>query len=224
MGAARRLGLAVLFATSASLAQQPGAPPPAPPASAPAPPASAPPAPPASAPPVAPGPATAAPVASAPPPYAYPYPPYPYPYPYAPAPPAELPYVEGERVPDGYHTESRVRRGPIIAGATLGGSTYLINLLVASIAQRSDEDQGRVTLLYIPGIGTWGYVGDACDSNGDDGCSFLILHSAAHTAGVALFVYGFAAPRTVLSRNDLSLTLAPSIAKSGSGLSLLGSF
>lgn len=219
MGAARRLGLAVLFATSASFAQQPGAPPPASPASAP-------PAPPASAPPAAPGPAAAAPVASAPPPYAYPYPPYPYPYPYpyAPAPPAELPYVEGERVPDGYHTESRVRRGPIIAGATLGGSTYLINLLVASIAQRSDEDQGRVTLLYIPGIGTWGYVGDACDSNGDDGCSFLILHSAAHTAGVALFVYGFAAPRTVLSRNDVSLTLAPSIARSGSGLSLLGSF
>ncbi|MCC6899165.1 MAG: hypothetical protein IT377_09330 [Polyangiaceae bacterium] len=219
MAAGRRLTLAVLLLSSAALAQEPGPPPPAPPApTAPAPSVAPPPAAPAPPPP-----ATPPAAAPAPQPYPYPYPPYPYPYPYLPPPPAQLPFKEGDRVPDGYHTESRVRRGPIIAGATLGGSTYLINLLVASVASRG-EDRGRVALLYVPGVGTWGYVGDACDSDGDDGCSFVILHSAAHTVGVALFVYGFAAPRTVLVRNDVSLTLTPTIGRAGSALSLGGSF
>ncbi len=179
--------------------------------------------------PVAPPPAPATPAPPASPPaqaYPYAYPPYPYPYPYGymPPPPAQLPYQAGDRIPPGYHTESRVRRGPIIVGATMGGTTYLINLLVAGIAGRGNDDGGRITMLYIPGIGTWGYVGQACDSDGNDGCSFLVLHSAAHTVGVALFLYGFAAPRTVLVRNDVSWAVVPQIAKSNGGLSLIGQF
>src|SRR5262245_28427624 len=92
----------------------------------------------------APSPQTQAPPPSAPsgpplyqpyPPYPPPYGAYPYPYPYPyqqppPTPPRELPYKEGAAIPPGYHVDTRIRRGPIIAGASMAGSTYMINLLV----------------------------------------------------------------------------------------------
>lgn len=140
-----------------------------------------------------------------------------------PLPPAELPAKEGEPAPRGYHAESRVRRGPIIMGTIMGGSTYLINLLIAGVAEETDEHDGRVTMLYVPGLGTWGYVPEACDSD-DDGCSFVVLHSAAHSVGVALIVYGIAAPKTVWVRDGVSLGVSPLVGKSSRGLGLFGSF
>jgi hypothetical protein len=172
----------------------------------------------------------APPPSAAPPPYPYPYPypyAYPYPPPYAappppPQPPARLPYTDGQPVPQGYHVGTRVRRGPIIAGAIMAGTTYGINLLIASFAEESNEDATKVTLLYVPGVGTWGYVDEAC-SGTNDGCEYVILHSATHTIGVALVIYGLVAQKKELVRNDLAVTVLPFVGRNN-GLGLVGKF
>jgi len=114
-----------------------------------------------------------------------------------------------------------VRRGPIIFGASMGGATYLVNLLVASVAEKTGDK--RATYLYIPGIGTWAYVNEAC-SGERSACEIVILHSLAHTIGVAMIVYGLAVPKTVLSRNSASLQIAPVVSRSLTGLAAGGTF
>lgn len=238
------LAISLSLAAGAARAQQTTEPDPRPPATAPAP---VPGSPPTTAPPATPAPSTAPPGAppppNAPPPQygpspagAYPYPPpgyapyqYPPPYPYPPphaygpqpAPqPAELPYAEGDAIPPGYSLESRVRRGPVIAGTILFATTYGINLLVASIADGSDD----ANWLYVPGVGTWPLVDNACERDGgDDGCEFLILHSAAHTFGLGLLIYGIAAQKSVLVR-DSKVRVLPARIGSGSGLALDATF
>lgn len=191
--------------------------------------------------PVAPPPATAPPPAAppdtAPPPPpgavppAYPYP-YPYPYPYHPYPqqppvdprPRVLPYVEGEPAPQGYRLESSNLRGAVIAGGILGGTTYGVNLLVASaVSAYSEESDWRLVMMYAPGLGTWGFVPDVC-SEERGACSWLIIHSAAHTTGVLLFVYGLAERKQRYVLQTSSLTLAPVVGTSTVGLGLSGQF
>ncbi len=221
-----------MVAVVASAAEAQDAPP-APPASATA----APPAPnaaPAPAPTTAPPPAPSgaapppAPSGAAPPPYYYPPPPYYYPYaqpqpPPAP-PPRELPYAEGGTPPAGYRLESRVRRGPIIAGSILAGTTYLINILAAGIIEDAGDADTRTTLLYVPGVGSWGYVGGGCDGSSGSGCEFLVLHSLAHSAGVVLVIYGIAAPKKLWVREDVGLTVLPLVARGMQGLGAVGTF
>lgn len=134
-----------------------------------------------------------------------------------------LPYSDGDPVPPGYHVESRVRRGPIIAGAIMAGSTYFVNILIAGVEERSNDS--RATYLYIPGIGTWAYVDDACDNdNEDSGCQFVVLHSLTHSIGLGLVIYGIAAPKTVLARDTASVRITPLVGNSLSGLAATGTF
>lgn len=132
-----------------------------------------------------------------------------------------MPYSEGEPVPAGYHVESRVRRGPIVAGTIMAGSTYLINLLIADVAEEDGDD--RATWLYVPGVGTWAYADDACDDE-RDGCSIVVMHSLTHSIGLALIIYGLAAPKAILARDTTSLRITPILARSTSGLLATGSF
>jgi hypothetical protein len=186
---------------------------------------------PAPAPAPAPAPTTAAPPPPGYPPYGYQYPyppqPYPYPYPYGPPPtpppPTTLPYNEGDPVPAGYHVESRVRRGPIIAGTIMAGTTYVVNLMVADIDDNDGDHDDRSTWLYVPGVGTWAYVDDACD-NERDGCSFVIMHSLTHSIGLAMIIYGIAAPKQVLARDTAALRITPYLARSTSGIAATGVF
>jgi hypothetical protein len=124
-------------------------------------------------------------------------------------------------VPAGYHVESRVRRGPIIAGTIMAGSTYLINLFIADLDGNDNDD--RSTWLYVPGVGTWAYVDEACD-NERDGCSIVVMHSLTHSIGLALIIYGLAAPKQILARDTASLRITPYLARSTSGLAATGSF
>jgi hypothetical protein len=140
-----------------------------------------------------------------------------------PPPPATLPYSEGDPVPAGYHLESRVRRGPIIAGAIMAGTTYIVNLLVADIEERDGDSDDRATWLYVPGVGTWAYVDDACD-NEQDGCSFIVMHSATHTVGLALLIYGIAAPRSILVRDTAGVRVTPYVGRGSSGIAASASF
>lgn len=132
-----------------------------------------------------------------------------------------MPYTEGDPVPTGYHVESRVRRGPIIAGTIMAGTTYFVNLLVADVEERDGDD--RSTWLYVPGVGTWAYVDDACDDE-RDGCSFVIMHSLTHSIGLAMIIYGIAAPKQLLVRDTAALRITPYLARSTSGIAATGSF
>jgi hypothetical protein len=152
------------------------------------------------------------------PPYGYPPPPYGYAPPEPPPRPAVIPYEEGDEIPPGYHLESRVRRGPVIAGTILFATTYGINLLAASFTEDEDEE----LWLYVPGVGTWPLVGN-CSDGSDDGCEFLVLHSIAHTLGLGLLIYGVAAQRSVLVRES-AVIVVPARIGSGNGLLLHAGF
>jgi hypothetical protein len=127
--------------------------------------------------------------------------------------------VQGEPVPPGYHVEERTRRGAILAGALMAGITYAVNILIAGLAEGRQDYEW----LYVPVIGGWVWMADQCNTN-EGGCSFLVLHNVTHTAGVVLLVYGLAAKRTLLVRNDLGLTIAPTRIGSAPGLAVRGEF
>jgi len=134
---------------------------------------------------------------------------------------------EGDPIPPGYHPAERARTGLIVGGATMFGVPYLISALSAAIT----ADNGCCTAMWIPVVGpfiqmTQWHTTDA--SAVDTGDFFLVLDGALQAAGVALFVYGLAVPKTVLVRNDLGMfknvTASPVVGKNFTGLGLSGQF
>jgi hypothetical protein len=174
----------------------------------------------------------AAPPYGYPSPYGYP-PPQPYPYPppgyyayppegYAPtSAPREVPFDEANGPPPGYHVESRARRGPIIAGASMAGSTYLVNLLVAA----NNENNTAAEWLYVPGVGPWVFLADdrGCKREANT-CELWLIHTLTHTIGLALVVYGVAARRKVAVRDDYGIRISPARVGSGRGFAVEGRF
>jgi hypothetical protein len=221
-------GLAVatftlLLATPAS-AQQPETAPAEPPAPAPEPPAPAP-EPPAPAPeppvPVAqPAPAPQPPRPPAPqrgygypPPYGYPgygygYPPYGYGYGYGypVEPPARLPYKEGEPAPAGYHLDTRIRKGLVIAGSTTFGACYLLSVGVAAAFQ-DDNDADDVTPMFVPLVGPFLTMGTA-DPTGFATFA-LTVDGLAQTVGLGMFIAGIANEERVWVHDTVSLRVGP---------------
>jgi hypothetical protein len=127
--------------------------------------------------------------------------------------------VEGEPIPPGYHKEERMRRGAILAGALMAGITYGINLFIASLAEGRQDYEW----WYVPVVGGWVWMANQCD-NTEGGCTYLVLHNATHTVGVVLLVYGLAAKRTLLVRDDLGFTIAPARVGSAPGIVVRGEF
>jgi hypothetical protein len=144
-------------------------------------------------------------IAAAPPPYPYPYR---YPYPWAPPPqalPARLDYVDGAEVPRGYHVETGIRTGLVIAGAVMLGVGYGIAAGVAA----STEGDGRADSAYIPIAGPFILAGRLdYDAGGGLGLMAvgvpLILNGLVQTAGTVLLVAGLGSSRSWLQRNDIA--------------------
>lgn len=190
--------------------------------------------------PAAPPPArTAAP--QAPPPAAPPgYPPqgaYPaYPPPAPPAqpkkPPRLLAYHDGMDIPAGYHLETKMRKGPLIAGAVVLGVPYVLGLAIAAGANY----QNKSAFLAIPAVGPWLTLGirnhtcapdDAgCDAGEALARTFLVLDAIMQTTGTGLLIWGIADQKDVLVRNDVVrvIGVAPTRVGSGYGLGLVGTF
>jgi hypothetical protein len=128
-------------------------------------------------------------------------------------------------VPAGYRLQSRTRRGPMIAGTIMFSVTYGINILAASVM--TDD---RANWLYVPGVGTWPLVRDACDDRDTRGagCEFLVMHSLVHSIGLGLIIFAIASPRQVAVRERTalvpSLSLRSARVGTGSGMLLEGSF
>ena len=159
-----------------------------------------------------------------PPPPQYVYPPQPYPPPqYQYQYPATLPYEEGRPIPQGYHTRTSVRKGLVIGGAVTFGVLYALSLIAADADRQANQDGGsrKLEALYIPAIGP--FIATSKVESGST--SVLILDGLGQTAGLVMFICGFAFPKTELVRNDLgSVRVLPLMGKGQSGLSLVGSF
>jgi hypothetical protein len=203
-----------------------------------APPGSAPaqPAPPAQPPAAAPA-QTAAPQAPPPgypPQGAYPgYPPGSYPAP-APAPakppPKYLAFHAGKSIPAGYHHDTRLRKGPLIAGAVVLGVPYVLGAAIAAGGNYANKS----AFLLIPAVGPWLTLGirDHSCAPDDAGCdaseavarTFLVLDAIMQTTGTAFLIWGIADQKDVLVRDDVVFSVAPTKIGSGYGVGLFGSF
>jgi hypothetical protein len=137
--------------------------------------------------------------------------------------PEELDYSEGQNVPSGYHPETRVRKGLVIAGSATFGGCYLFSLLIAAAGQDSASSSGGkndVAPLFIPVLGPFITMGNSSSATAD---VFLAIDGAAQAAGVAMAVVGLTMPRTILVRNDLGrgsaqVTITPVIGPGSAGI------
>lgn len=107
-------------------------------------------------------------------------------------------WEEGEPIPPGYHPVSRIRKGLVIGGAVTFGVLYLLSAISGAIASDSGAKDGR--LLFIPVAGPFTLLGSGTPATA---AVFLVIDGIAQAGGIAMFVAGLAAPKTVLVRNDL---------------------
>ena len=134
-------------------------------------------------------------------------------------------WEEGEAIPPGYHLSTRVRKGPVIAGAIVLGVLYLFSTLAA--AESADENTGSrnpEAALFVPVLGPFVQMASTTSATG---IWALAVDGLAQGAGLAMLIYGFASPKPVLVRNDLGLRVTPRImamGQGGSGFGLVGSF
>jgi hypothetical protein len=145
-------------------------------------------------------------------------------------------WSEGEPIPPGYHESTRIRRGLVIGGAVLFGTTYLLTALTGSILISANNDCGGTCgssgwgTLLIPAVGP--FVSMAHSGNTALGNFWLAFDGLAQVGGITMFAVGIASPATVLVRNDLGsnsnnglhLALAPIVAPDRQGAALIGTF
>lgn len=120
--------------------------------------------------------------------------------------PRVLDWEEGDPMRPGYHPETRIRKGMVVGGAVTFGVTYLFTALGGAIAsdvlRTTSGGSSSVLPLFIPAVGPFVAIG-TMGANVTGGF-FLALDGLAQSAGIALFIYGLAAPKTVLVRNDVA--------------------
>jgi hypothetical protein len=113
-------------------------------------------------------------------------------------------------VPPGYHVTTEARKGMIIGGAVMFGSLYLIDILVAAggsdCANSGACSSNPFTAMWVPAVGPFLQMASNSSSVGN---VFYAIDGLAQCAGIAMFIYGVAAPRTVLVRNDLGSITKP---------------
>jgi hypothetical protein len=150
--------------------------------------------------------------------------------------PEEMPYRGF--TPAGYHVESRLNKGLIIAGSSVLGASYVISVGFAAGGQLQDPEP-----LYIPIAGPFiqaAVVGgqpsedlDRCsewcgldDTVRDITAALLVVDGIVQTAGALMLIAGLDSSKRVLVRDGIGgvpLTIAPmSLGRGGFGLGLAG--
>jgi len=125
-------------------------------------------------------------------------------------------------IPPGYHPEERARLGLVIGGAVMFGVLYSFTALGASI---SNDAGTPASALYVPGIGPFIQMAQCSAPCSATGNFFLAVDGVAQIGGVAMFIAGLAAPKTVLVRTgSLDLHLAPVVARDRTGMAVVGRF
>jgi hypothetical protein len=133
-------------------------------------------------------------------------------------------WEEGEPVPPGYHPSTRIRKGPVIAGAILFGVFYMISSLVAAVSADTSNGGHGDAALFVPAIGPFIQMTMTSSATGNWA---LAVDGLAQSGGVALLAYGLMSPQPVLVRNDLGLTIAPrvmALGREGGGIGVGGAF
>jgi hypothetical protein len=172
----------------------------------------------------------------APPPAGYAPPPggtyYPPPGGYA-APPGPRvidDWDEGQPIPPGYYKSTKIRTGLVVGGAVTFGAVYLITALTGAVVgdicvATNTTSCTSAKLLLIPVAGPFTLLGAGVGATAD---LFLVIDGLAQAGGIAMFIAGLAAPRTVLKRNDVGkVTLTPkpiTFGTHGGGFGLTGTF
>jgi hypothetical protein len=120
--------------------------------------------------------------------------------------PRVLDWEEGDPMRPGYHPETRIRKGLVVGGAVTFGVTYLFTALggaiATDVARGTTSGSSSFLPLFVPAVGPFIAIG-TMGANVTGGF-FLALDGLAQSAGIAMFIYGIAAPKTVLVRNDVS--------------------
>jgi hypothetical protein len=135
--------------------------------------------------------------------YGYGYPPYGYGYPTQ---PQRLPYREGEPPPPGYHLDTRIRKGLVIAGATTFGACYLLSVGVAAAFQE-DNHADDVTPLFVPVVGPFITLGTAHPTA--FATFALTVDGAAQTVALGLLIAGLTSEEKLWVRDDVALRVGP---------------
>ena len=145
----------------------------------------------------------------------------------------ELPYEEGDTIPDGYRLRTQPRRGLIVAGSIVTGVPWMISV-TSAVGADFDDKSG---FLLVPVVGPWlmllagGASDDHCDPLSD--CrgqqsaerSLIVFDGLMQTAGAAMFIAGIAFPRKRLVRKDVTVSLVPAqLGREGYGLGAVGTF
>jgi hypothetical protein len=138
-------------------------------------------------------------------------------------------WKDGDSVPDGYHPVERTRRGLVIGGSVLFGTTYFLSVLAA--AGSGDANPGETNPLWpmwIPAVGPFIQM---TKTSSETANVFLALDGAAQTAGLIMLFYGLTSPKTVLVRNDLAaadtkphVNAAPIVGRNMTGVGVVGTF
>ncbi|MDP2270345.1 MAG: hypothetical protein Q8N23_30235 [Archangium sp.] len=112
----------------------------------------------------------------------------------------------------------------MIAGASVFGGVWLLNVLAASIAV--DTSQGQAIPLFIPIIGPFIAMGTFRSLQATD-VFFLALDGLVQAGGAAMLIAGIAAPRHQLIRDryaSLFLPMPMSFGRGSAGVGLSGTF
>jgi hypothetical protein len=124
-------------------------------------------------------------------------------------------------VPPGYHPETRVRKGSVIAGLITFGIPYIYSSLIASIGE--DANETSVRPLWVPVLGPFLEIGYSHSVTLDYA---LVLDGLTQGLGAGLVIYGIMSPRNVLIRNDLAMVqVTPMrLGRDGNGVGFIGRF
>ena len=137
-------------------------------------------------------------------------------------------YREGAPVPPGYTPVARLRKGMIIAGGSVFAGLYFFSALIAAAGEDAKgSGKNEVAALWIPGIGPFAQIFNTDSATAN---VFLAVDGLGQCAGIAMAIYGFASPKTVLVRNDLVGSAKPTVrpvpmtGNGTTGLALVGTF
>jgi hypothetical protein len=143
-------------------------------------------------------------------------------------------WTQGDPVPPGYRTVERTRKGLVIGGAVLFGTTYLVTALAGAIADDYNSSCGglferscstprpNVTALYVPAIGPFIQIANTRSATTN---TALAIDGLAQSAGAVMLIVGLTSPKTVLVRNDLAeIRVTPMVGRGTTGAALTGTF
>jgi hypothetical protein len=146
----------------------------------------------------------------------------------------ELPYEDGEPIPQGYRVVKQSRRGLVIAGSIVGGVGYGLSV-TGAVGDDFNHSSGS---LLVPVLGPWimlalGGAKNECNSytygsycNDNSGLrSMLVLDGLTQAVGATMLTIGIAYPKTRLVRKDVAVSMAPMpFGRDGYGIGAVGQF